>query len=183
MLTILLEPHPDSSAASVAGIRVDCERPAPTALLLNYILDGETGDITLPEARRTPQRQDGLWQTTCFELFLRVDGCPGYWEFNFSPSGDWAAYRFSDYRAGMTSPELIRPPRVECERTHQRLIVRAEIDLAPHLPYLPATGELQGIVSAVLEGPAGTTSYWASKHPAGKPDFHHPDNFVPLFPL
>ena len=181
MLTILLEPHPDSPAEPVDRISVECATPTRSELRLTYVLDGETGDIAIPEARPIPRRQDGLWQTTCFELFLRVEESPGYWEFNFSPSGDWAAYRFSDYRDGMTSPALTRSPRIEFERAARQLVLRAEIDLAPLALELPAARELHGIFSAIVEGPSGTQSYWASKHPAGKPDFHHPDNFVPLF--
>jgi hypothetical protein len=33
-------------------------------------------------------------------------------------------------------------------------------------------------LSAVIEANDGTLSYWALKHPAAKPDFHHPDSFV-----
>ena len=181
MPTILLEPHPDSPPESVDRIRVDCTTTARSELRLTYVLDGDTGDIVIPEARPTPRRQDGLWQTTCFEVFLRVGQNPVYWEFNFSPSGDWAAYRFSDYRDGMTSPALPRPPRIAFERSPRQLVLRAEIDLAPLTLERSAARELHGTISAIVEGPAGNKSYWASKHPAGKPDFHHPDNFVPLF--
>ena len=181
MPTILLEPHPDSPPESVDRIRADCARPTRSELRLAYVLDGDTGDIVIPEARPVPRRQDGLWQTTCFEVFLRADKSTGYWEFNFSPSGDWAVYRFTDYREGMTSPALTRPPRIEFERSARQLVLRAEIDLAPLALELPAARELDGTISAIVEGPAGNKSYWASKHPAGKPDFHHPDTFVPLF--
>ena len=181
MLTILLEPHPDSPPESVDRILVDCATPTRSELRLTYVLDGDTGNIVIPEARPIPRRQDGLWQTTCFEVFLRVEESPGYWEFNFSPSGDWAAYRFTNYREGMTSPALTRPPRIEFERSARQLVLRAEIDLAPLALELPVASELHGTISAIVEGSAGTHGYWASKHPAGKPDFHHPDNFVPLF--
>jgi hypothetical protein len=33
-------------------------------------------------------------------------------------------------------------------------------------------------LSAVIEDSAGTLSYWALRHPAGKPDFHHPQAFA-----
>jgi hypothetical protein len=32
-------------------------------------------------------------------------------------------------------------------------------------------------VSAVIEENSGAKSYWALKHPPGKPDFHHADGF------
>jgi hypothetical protein len=37
---------------------------------------------------------------------------------------------------------------------------------------------LQLALSAVIEDDRGTLSYWALKHPSGKPDFHHPEAFA-----
>ena len=39
-------------------------------------------------------------------------------------------------------------------------------------------GNTQIGLSAVLEEKDGTKSYWALRHPPGKPDFHHPDCFA-----
>jgi hypothetical protein len=33
-------------------------------------------------------------------------------------------------------------------------------------------------LAAVIEDLNGALSYWALKHPPGKPDFHHSDNFA-----
>jgi hypothetical protein len=33
-------------------------------------------------------------------------------------------------------------------------------------------------LSAVIEAADGALSYWALRHPAGRPDFHHPDCFA-----
>ena len=33
-------------------------------------------------------------------------------------------------------------------------------------------------LSAVVEADDGTLSYWALRHPPGRPDFHHADGFV-----
>ena len=52
-------------------------------------------------------RTDELWRTTCFEAFVRTDG--GYVEYNLSPSGAWAAYRFDGYREGMRGLEIAPP--------------------------------------------------------------------------
>jgi hypothetical protein len=37
---------------------------------------------------------------------------------------------------------------------------------------------LQLALSAVVEDEQGLLSYWALKHPPGRPDFHHPDAFA-----
>jgi hypothetical protein len=76
----------------------------------DYIVGEPPEALCLPAAV-TPARVDGLWQRTCFELFLRRPDESGYCEFNFSPSGEWAAYRFDDYRAGM-SQLPVKPPRI-----------------------------------------------------------------------
>ena len=70
------------------------------------------GDIASWSSRRLPNRDraDDLWRTTCFELFVAGEGT-AYREYNFSPSGQWAAYDFDDYRAGMRNA----PARIETE--------------------------------------------------------------------
>ena len=47
----------------------------------------------MPEGE--PGRADELWQSTCFELFLRTPSEENYAEWNFAPSGQWAAYAFT----------------------------------------------------------------------------------------
>jgi hypothetical protein len=32
-------------------------------------------------------------------------------------------------------------------------------------------------LSTVVEDREGRLSYWAARHPAGRPDFHHPEGF------
>ncbi|BBC73089.1 conserved hypothetical protein [Altererythrobacter sp. B11] len=112
-------------------------------------------------------RADGLWQTTCFELFLRPDGGSAYCEFNLSPSERWAAYDFASYREGMS--ERLAPREPNCTmRLGQSMAI---FDAAIPLPALPAADCAMGF-SAVIEEEGGTKSYWALAHPAGKPDFH-----------
>ena len=72
-----------SPAAATTGSRARC-----SALLV--------------PAPAPPVRTDGLWRHTCFEAFIAPAGSSEYWEYNFSPSGAWAAYHFTAYRTGMT---------------------------------------------------------------------------------
>src|SRR5688500_9701615 len=57
------------------------------------------GRFVMPEPSE-PERREELWQTTCFETFLRAHGEEGYREWNFAPSGQWAAYDFTAHREG-----------------------------------------------------------------------------------
>ncbi len=134
-----------------------------------------TGKGLLVPCRTEPERTDGLWQTTCFELFVQGSE-EGYREFNFSPSGAWAAYRFTGYREGMT-PLDTPAPEIALEQTGERLALTVTLD-ASALPPMPWKIGL----SAVIEEQDGTKSYWALAHPPGKPDFHHPACFALQLP-
>lgn len=111
-------------------------------------------------------RADGLWRTTCFELFVRSDGA-GYAEFNLSPSERWAAYDFAGYREGMTERAMPRDPVCTPRRGQSVLIFDAAIPAAA----LPALPWLYGL-TAVIEEAGGVMSYWAIAHRPDKPDFH-----------
>lgn len=120
-------------------------------------------------------RMDELWQTTCFEAFLRPVGESGYREWNFAPSGDWAAYDFTAVREGMAAADIGAAPyiRMEDNLTWWTLGATIAVDSAQ---------QWQLGLSAVLEEKDGTKSYWALAHPEDKPDFHHPDCFVAQLP-
>ena len=62
-----------------------------------------------------PWRADELWRTTCFEAFLRPVGAEPYREWNFAPSGNWAAYDFSRHREDMARAEVGAPPYIRME--------------------------------------------------------------------
>jgi hypothetical protein len=120
-------------------------------------------------------RVDELWRTTCFEAFLRPEGEESYREWNFAPSGQWAAYDFSAYRADMTEADVASPPyvRVEDNLTWWALGATIAVD---------ADTSWQLGLSAVLEEKDGTKSYWALAHPGDKPDFHDPGCFIARLP-
>lgn len=115
-------------------------------------------------------RADELWHTTCFEAFLRAEGAEAYREWNFAPSGQWAAYDFAGYRAGMAVADVAEPyVRMEDNFTWWAL----GATIAPKADRAWQLG-----LSAVIEEQDGTKSYWALAHPADKPDFHHGDCFT-----
>ncbi len=163
---MLLLAHPGSACAAVRCLRVGAVRDVDGGLLLDWELDGDLASLRLPAAAEGV-RADGLWRHTCFEAFIGTADAASYLEFNFSPSGAWAAYRFSGYREGMMSLDMAAPPRTRWERGPDRL------RLAVSLPPLPMTaGALRLALCAVIEAASGTMSYWALRHPPGAPDFH-----------
>lgn len=135
---------------------------------LRYSIEGELGRIRVPEPR-APAFADELWRHTCCEAFARRPGRAAYEEFNFSPSGEWAAYAFSGYRAG--GVRLDAPIEIQLERGDAGLIVQAVVGLN-------SDQALELALSAVIEEDHGALSYWALNHPSARPDFHHPDAFA-----
>ncbi len=125
--------------------------------------------FVLPQGE--PGLADDLWQTTCFEAFLRGQGGEAYREWNFAPSGQWAAYDFTSHREGRTDAEVAAPyVRVEDNMIWWALGATIAAD---------AGLEWQLGISAILEEKDGTKSYWALAHPDGdKPDFHDPVCFA-----
>lgn len=120
--------------------------------------------------RPQPGRTDGLWRSTCLEIFgLLPDG--SYAEFNVAPAGHWAAYKFDSYRHGMA--ELDGWVEIQdANRVGDDFEVTAWINWRGW-PQVRAIG-----ASAVLETIDGQTAHWALAHPADKPDFHHIDSFA-----
>lgn len=157
---------------AMAGGLTDNEPCA--GLLLRYEVTGDVAALAVP-ASATPGKADGLWQHTCFEAFVAVPGEPGYREFNFSPSGQWAAYRFFDERVRDTVAETAQPPvapQMDLAVQAHALVLQVWLPRIA-LPMSQAGEDLQLGLSAVVEDQRGQLSYWALQHPAEGPDFHH----------
>ena len=168
--------HPDSHSVAVKGIDVEIARPRAGSLELSYIVTGQLSSIRMPSAAANA-RGDGLWRHTCFEAFIRAVPDAAYYELNFSPSGQWAAYQFSGYRNGMRVANEITEVPIEMRSTPDGCVLQASLNL-DHLRDLPRDGSWRLGLSAVIEDATGAVSYWALAHPPGKPDFHHADSFA-----
>ncbi|MGH8135505.1 MAG: DOMON-like domain-containing protein, partial [Steroidobacteraceae bacterium] len=118
--------HPTGGCDPVRRICAGISR-AGAELSLEYWIEGEVSRLALPAAGPA-LRADDLWRHSCFEAFLQSDAGPGYLEFNFSPSGAWAAYRFSARRRGRESPELTAP-RMEVRRGPDWLTMQIQLSL------------------------------------------------------
>ena len=163
--------HPDCRRNAAHRIDVSIVLQPSGRLDLRYDLIARTDMIALP--RPAPSlRTDELWRHSCFEAFLRPSGGESYCEFNFSPSTQWAAYGFDGYRNGM-HPLDMPPPQIIVARDAEHVTLEARFQLPESF-----AAPLRLALCAVIEERDGTLSYWALNHPAGKPDFHHPDGFA-----
>ena len=168
--------HPRSRQDAVAGIEVLVARPRSRALTLSYVLTGATEAMRLPPATKS-SRADGLWRTTCFEAFLRPATGGAYFEFNFSPSTQWAAYRFAGYRSGMMAANDIAAPRIAARTREDRVELDVALDLEGLADLASGMAWRLGLC-AVIEAADGDQSFWALAHPDGRPDFHHAAGFA-----
>jgi hypothetical protein len=170
--------HPDSCSSVAENIEVEVMRPGVNSLVLSYIVTGRMNDVRMPPVTAAA-RCDGLWQHTCFEAFVCASSGDEYYEFNFAPSTQWAAYRFTSYRSGMCIAAEISTPSIDVRSSPDCYTLQASLDLDSLSSPRKALWRLG--LSAVIEDINGGKSYWALMHPAGKPDFHSADSFVHEF--
>jgi len=168
--------HPDSRCKAVTRIDVDVARSGPGHLTLRYTVTGKIKDVRLPQVMDS-KRADDLWRHSCFEAFIRAAHGDAYYELNFAPSTQWAAYEFSGYRSGMCAASEVDAPFIEVHSRGDVYTLQAALDLE-RLRHLPKDAALKLGLSAVIEETDGTISYWALAHPPGRADFHHSDCFA-----
>ena len=173
METLRLSCHPDQPAAAVSAVECAVLGVDPHWLRLRWRVESADRVKVPPFAGRGTA--DGLWQRTCFELFLRSPGQGSYSEINLSPSERWAAYDFTSYREGMEPRAMARDCNCTLRRGGNLLIFDAAIPLGT-LPAMP----WQIAVAAVIEEDDGLRSYWALHHAEGRADFHNPACFTAL---
>jgi hypothetical protein len=155
---------------------VDVRRSTTGELRIGFRLDGDIARIRVPSPG-PPRIATRLWEHTCFEAFIALEGQPSYHEFNFAPSGEWAVQAFSGYRDGGPAASAMRPPQIAVRATDSRLELDATI-LLEGLSTIHPRAPLRLGLSAVVEASDGTLSYWALHHRAGKPDFHDAEAFA-----
>lgn len=152
--------HPDTPPGAIRAVEAELNRVAGGAVA-TFRAIGDISRLVIPPPA-APERTAGLWQATCFELFVSGDGSP-YREFNFSPSGAWAAFAFDDHRHDMRDAEA--RVAIQMLRNDKVLSLIAEIETQFSGP------ARIGLTAVILEAD-GLTRYWATAFAPGEPDFH-----------
>jgi hypothetical protein len=94
---------------------------------------------------------------------------------NFSPSGDWDAYSFEDYRKDMKVEENISVSPIRISREAGGFVLDVAVDISK---VVRESETLEISVAAVVENTKGALSYWAIRHAGIQPDFHLRGSFV-----
>jgi hypothetical protein len=171
----VLTAHASTPNDAVRRLQVQLRAKEPGILVFQFSLEADMSGVRVPAAG-AGGRADALWQHTCFEAFVAPAEGPGYHEFNFSPSLDWAIYRFSGYREGMSPAEIGRAPEISVRRRDDGLELQSTVCLEQWADWRCA--RLRIALAAVIEDENGRLSYWGLRHSPGKPDFHHPNGFA-----
>jgi hypothetical protein len=172
--------HPESPGGAVRSIDVRVVRSPRGTLAVTFTLEGDLDRVRVP-VPRPPRIAARLWQHTCCEIFIARKGLPAYHEFNLAPSGEWAAYAFERYRDGEPFAGGLAAAKLDPQVTVRDAAGKLELDALIRLDRLSpmhSGAKLSLALSAVVEDREGLLSYWALKHPSGKPDFHHADAFA-----
>jgi hypothetical protein len=178
-----LKPHRDDVTSFDAGLRVRArvKRVDEIHLELLFLIAGPIESVILPHPLE-PAFTEGLWNHTCFEMFVGSRGRAPYLEYNLSPSGAWAAYSFESYRLRSSRADSFEAPSIEWVEGLGEAEMRATVAL-PESSVCAHEG-LDVALATVIELRSGSLSYWALDHPQERPDFHDRRAFlVGLDPL
>jgi hypothetical protein len=171
----VLVPHPgEPLQTAVRGLIARVALEPACVVVFEYRLKGDLGRLAVPR-RVEPRRADRLWERTCFEAFVAPAASDRYYELNFSPSTEWAAYAFEGYRRGMQPCALAKVPSIAVVEETGELRVTAALEFRP-FPDAPWPWRIG--LTAVVEDRAGERSYYALRHPRQKPDFHDAAGFT-----
>jgi hypothetical protein len=173
-----LRAHP--AAPSLAAVHAVVARAAlattAAGVRFEYRLTGDVARLAVP-ARGAPRRTDRLWEHTCFEAFIAPAAGSRYYELNFSPSTEWAAYAFDGYRQGMRPLAPAVPPAIAVVETANELLVTADMELGA---LVGAAWPWRIGLTAVVEDRKGMRAYFALQHARDVPDFHDAAGFALL---
>ena len=119
------------------------------------------------------ERKEGLWNSNCFEIFVKEATSTAYTEWNFAPTGEWFSLVFSDYRKRDDNREAPHPLHGEWNFTEDSVRGNFHIPLQFHKTdsFQNKQAILVGL-SSILLTPGGKPSYWALSHQGSQADFH-----------
>jgi len=176
-----LTAHTRDGPGPVRALTVSGALHRSGVLALEFAVTADLRELRFAPSSCHARRSDELWRQTCFELFAARDDEPGYCEFNFTPSGEWAAYAFEGYRQARRDATQDRIDVSTQAAADGPLRLRARMNLATALELdaeVLARERWRLNCSAIIEDNAGALSYWAVYHPGAQPDFHDRAGFA-----
>jgi hypothetical protein len=123
------------------------------------------------------ERATGLWENTCFELFLK-NKTNQYIEFNFSPCFEWNCFYFNKKGDELKEWNKMQRPETDILLSQDHFLHFSVIkkNLFPD-GFFDNEDKLDVGITTVIKSKSGQMSYWALSHNDIRPNFHHFDSF------
>ena len=174
IINFALQPFPATSNLPQIEINGRVNRK-DQMLSIEYQLFGDLNAISINPPANPSSRQSHLWEATCFEFFIGIPGDANYWEFNLSPSGNWAVFALDDYRQGLRDELSFSSLSFKVDRYPNYITLSLEFDLSE---LILAEQDLEMSVTTVIKSSQDQLSYWAITHSGKEADFHLRDSFM-----
>lgn len=149
--------------------------PTKESIFISYSLKGDIATIDLEDGTPKRNRVIGLWQKTCFELFIK-NNKDQYIEFNFSPVFEWNCFFFNKKGDALSEYKPMDEVKFDILRSLNVFTLIVEID-RENFPENFFDGEMLAGITTVIKDKDAKVSYWALSHNDNRPNFHHFDSF------
>ncbi len=148
-------------------------------LKIAYELSGEDlSKILLPSPLINPGRVIGLWESTCFEMFIKNSNSDEYLEFNVTSEYTWNVFHFPNKKARLKEYLEIANLGVSAVNSKDKFCLTCWFSVDKLPSYFWSDGKMNIGLTAVIETKENELSYWAIKHADDKPNFHQHDTFI-----
>ncbi|MBK25551.1 MAG: hypothetical protein CME70_16260 [Halobacteriovorax sp.] len=147
-------------------------------LKVAFELKGDLSNILLPKPLVNPSRVIGLWESTCFEMFVKNSSGDEYFEFNVSSAYNWNLFYFPSIKARLKEYTNISNLAVSAVKKEDSFCLKFWIALDKFPSGFWESDNMKIGLTAVIENKTGPLSYWALAHKEDKPNFHHMDSFI-----
>lgn len=138
---------------------------------------GPLETLKIKTKSKIPQKKEGIWHSTCFEVFLSSSETVAYTEWNLCPSGDWWVMDFSKYRERIEISGLdTRKPQYQQWSLENPNQLSGQFGI--NIPQNISSQSLKLGLTSILESKNGIKTYWALAHLQKNPDFHIYESFL-----
>lgn len=167
----------NTATAPQTNITVELNQNAES-LFVSYRIREGLDLIDLGNGTPKKERVIGLWEKTCFELFIK-NQLGQYIEFNFSPTFEWNCFYFNKKGDALAEYQLMQMPVTDILLSEDHFLHFSVIK-KEYLPkgFFDSQNELHAGITSVIKEKNGSMSYWALSHADSKPNFHDFRSFV-----
>lgn len=146
-------------------------------LFISYRIRSGVNLIDFGNGTPKKERTTGLWEKTCFELFIK-NQFGHYIEFNFSPTFEWNCFYFEKRGVALSEWKNMTRPKTDILLSLDHFFQFNAIKKSLFPPgFFDSSNLLHAGMTAVIKDKNKAMTYWALAHVESRPNFHHPDSF------